>query len=398
MKILQLSYRLPFPPKDGGAIGIYNITKAFHESGNKVTLLSFNTQKHFVEPNKIDASFKKLCQLHLVYKNTNLNPIAAFWSLLHNKSYHISRFESKKFEQKLIELLQQNQFDLIQLEGAFMGVYIDVIRKYSEAKISLRAHNVEYKIWKKLAANASFPKDIYLKILTTQLEKFEIATWKKVDVVAAINADELQLINDSTQKNNALLFPAGIFIDDFLKEKKTEEQNSLFHLGSMEWMPNVEGIDWFLKNVLPDVFAKNNQIKFYLAGRKMPQKYFDEKQDGLCVIGEVDDAKQFISDKQLMIVPLLSGGGVRIKIIEAMAMGKAIIATSQAAEGLNYTNGKNIIIADSAEEMQQAIIELLKNTEKIKELGMNAQQHIQQNFDQMKLTQEFLKTIESSKQ
>ena len=130
----------------------------------------------------------------------------------------------------------------------------------------------------------------------------------------------------------------------------------------------------------------------------MPQKYFDEKQDGLCVIGEVDDAKQFISDKQLMIVPLLSGGGVRIKIIEAMAMGKAIIATSQAAEGLNYTNGKNIIIADSAEEMQQAIIELLKNTEKIKELGMNAQQHIQQNFDQMKLTQEFLKTIESSKQ
>ncbi len=398
MKILQLSYRLPFPPKDGGAIGIHNITKAFFQLGHEVTLLSFNTKKHFVQPNKIDDSFRKLCQLHLIYKNTNLHPIAAFWSLLQNKSYHISRFESKQFEQKLIELLQQNEFNLIQLEGIFMGVYVDIIRKYSQAKISLRSHNVEYKIWQQLAANAVFPKNSYLKILAAQLEKFETATWKKVDVVAAINADELQLINASTQKNNAVLFPAGIFLNDFVEEQKSAEQNSLFHLGSMEWMPNVEGVDWFLKNVLPQVFIENNQIKFYLAGRKMPRKYFDEKQNGLYVIGEVDDAKQFMSDKQIMIVPLLSGGGVRIKIIEAMAMGKAIIATSQAAEGLNYTNGQNIVIANSAQEMQQAIIKLLNDVEKIKSLGMNAQQHIQQNFDQLKLTQDFIKTIENFKQ
>ena len=393
MKILQLSYRLPYPPKDGGAIGIYNITKAFYSLGHETTLLSFNTKKHFVSPTDIPASFTEMCQLHLVEHNTNLNPIAAFRCLLQNKSYNVERFKSKAFENKLAELLQSEKFDLVQIEGIFLGNYIEIIRKYSTAKIALRAHNVEFHIWQKLAANAAFPKNIYLKILSRQLEIFEKNIWQKVDFVAAINQDELKLIEQTTGKKNVKLFSAGIFPEDFQLEEKQKIPFSLFHLGSMEWMPNVESVDWFLKNVFPKVKTKIPQVKFYLAGRKMPQKYFTQQMEGLEVVGEVENALAFMQNKQLMVVPLLSGGGVRIKIIEAMALGKAIIATSQAAAGLDCTHNENIIIADNSDKMANEIVGILLQNEKIKKLESNAKKFIFENYNQLKLTKKYLQEL-----
>ncbi len=393
MKILQLSYRLPYPLKDGGAIGIHNITRAFHALGNEVTLLSFNTKKHFVEPSEIPASLKNICQLELVYHNTNINPVAAFISLLQNKSYHITRFKSKIFVQKLSQILQRNQFDFIEMEGVFLGEYLPIIRKFSKAKIIVRAHNVEHHIWQQLATNADFPKNIYLKILAAQLKKFEIEVWKNADVVAAINEEELQFIQAATQQKKVHLFPAGIFMNDFKIAEKQIIPFSLFHIGSMEWMPNIEGVDWFLKNVFPKIKQQIPQAIFYLAGRKMPQKYFAEKQNGVEIIGEVNDALEFMNNKQLMIVPLLSGGGVRIKILEAMAMGKPVVATSQAAMGLNCIQGENILITDDVEEMAQTIIAILQQLDEMNRLKTNAQLHIQNHFDQINLLKKFLKEI-----
>ncbi|MFM2048623.1 MAG: hypothetical protein RI955_1171 [Bacteroidota bacterium] len=393
MKILQLSYRLPYPLKDGGAIGIYNLTKAYYQLGHQVTLLSFNTKKHFVADEKISSVLTSICNLITVYHNTSLSPFQAFINLIQNKSYHISRFESDDYKTKLIEILQLNNFDLIHIDGAFMASYVAIIKQYSSAKIIVRAHNVEHFIWQKLSANTSFPKNIYLKILAAQMKREEIALWKKVDIVAAINQNELKYIANFVGNEKVKMLAAGVFIDEFKIINSVRIDNSTFYLGSMEWMPNTEAVDWFLKEVWPQVIAKIPDATFYLAGRNMPKRYFDLKIKGVKVIGEVENATAFMHDKQLMIVPLKSGGGVRIKIVEAMAAANAIIATDLAADGLYTTHQKNIVIANEANDMANKIIATLQNKNTLATLRTEARYHAEQYFDQKKLMQEFLNAI-----
>lgn len=393
MKILQLSYRLPYPLKDGGAIGIFNITKAYFELGHQVTLLTFNTKKHFVAEENISSKLTSICKLITVYHNTNLSPINAFLSLIKNKSYHISRFECKNYELQLIELLKNNSYDLIHIDGPFMASYLEIIKKYSAAKIIVRAHNVEHFIWQKLAINASFPKNIYLNILAKQMKNEEIKLWQNVDSVAAINQNELNYIAKYVGEKKVKLLAAGIFLEDFIPIKTEKKLLSTFYLGSMEWMPNSEAIDWFLKNVWPIVINKIPKATFYLAGRNMPKRYFDLQLKGLHVVGEVDNISEFMSDKQLMVVPLKSGGGVRIKIIEAMALSNSIIATDLAADGLQITNDKNIIIANTESEMANKIIELLSNNIKLETLRNEARFHAEKNFNQILLMETFLKSL-----
>jgi polysaccharide biosynthesis protein PslH len=393
MKILQLSYRLPYPLKDGGAIGIFNLTKAYYQLGHQVTLLTFNTHKHFVEPNKIGSELTSICNLIPIYHNTNLSPIKAFISLLKNESYNINRFISDEFTTKLIELLKNNKYDLIHVDGLFMAPYMDIIKQYSASKIIVRAHNVEHFIWEKLALNSSFPKNIYLKILASQMKREEILFWKKADDVAAINNSELDFIANIIGKSKVKLLAAGIFIEPKIENKIERKPLSIAYIGSLEWMPNTEAVNWFLKNVWPIIIAKIPNAKFYLAGRNTPQYYFDLKINGLIVVGEIENAQQFLADKQLMIVPLLSGGGVRIKIIEAMANATAIIATDIAAEGLQCTHHQNIIIANDAETMADEIVNALQNEALLDKLRTNAEAHAQQFFNQKKLLENFLLDI-----
>ncbi|MEN9522689.1 MAG: hypothetical protein RL065_1066 [Bacteroidota bacterium] len=393
MKILQLSYRLPFPLKDGGAIGIFNLTKAYHELGHDVTLLTFNTKKHFIPENNISKELTSICNLITVFHDTSLSPIGAFFNLIINKSYHISRFKSKPFELKLIEILSKNTFDLIHVDGPFFASYIDLIQARTKAKIIIRAHNVEHFIWQKLALNTAFPKNIYLNILAKQMKNEEIECWKKADLIAAINQNELHYIAQFVGNEKVKMLAAGIFLKPNYISTTPRIQSSCFYIGSMEWMPNKEAVDWFLKDVWPLVISKNPSITFYLAGRNMPQKYFDIKLNGVKVIGEVESAETFMKDKQLMVVPLKSGGGVRIKILEAMAESNAIVATDLAADGLHTVHQKNIIIANNATEMADRIIELMDNQNSLQQLRTEARQHAELNFDQKKLMQSFLNEL-----
>jgi glycosyltransferase involved in cell wall biosynthesis len=274
-----------------------------------------------------------------------------------------------------------------------MAPYIDVVKKYSAAKIVIRAHNVEHFIWQKLAMNASFLKKIYLKILASQMKREEIIFWKKADYVAAINSSELDFMAQQIGSDKVKLLAAGIFIEHQIENNITRKPLSIAYIGSLEWMPNKEAVDWFLNHVWQKIIDKIPNATFYLAGRNTPQQYFNLKIKGLIVVGEVEDAKLFLADKQLMIVPLVSGGGVRIKIIEAMAQSTAIIATDMAADGLHCINKKNIIIANDAQTMANEIVAALGDEDVLSNLRLNAQAHAQQHFNQKQLLASFLSNI-----
>ena len=155
----------------------------------------------------------------------------------------------------------------------------------------------------------------------------------------------------------------------------------------MNWIPNEEGIDWFLNKVWDLINMKMPDLKFYLAGREMPDWLINNKKTNVEVVGEVESAQDFINSKVIMIVPLFSGSGIRIKIIEGMALGKAIISTKLGAEGIHYEDNKNILIANTPEEFVDQIEKCIKSKKLCETIGFNARKLIEKKYDNKKIIQ-----------
>ncbi|HVA99125.1 MAG TPA: glycosyltransferase family 4 protein, partial [Bacteroidia bacterium] len=282
--------------------------------------------------------------------------------------------------------LSKNKYDIIQLESIFMCPYIDTIRSYSDAKIILRAHNVEHIIWERLSENTtSVFKKKYLNLLAKRLKNYEINQFNNVDGITTVSLEDLEIIQKLGCKKPIQHITFAIDIEHLKPETEKPEDMSLFHLGAMDWMPNEEGIKWFIENVWNKLQQNNSSIKLYIAGRNMPKWLLDIDKKNIFVPGEVDDAVKFMQSKSIMIVPLISGGGIRVKIIEGMALGKTIIATSVAAEGIAYENKKNIFIANTPNEFINAIENLISNKSLLQKTGENARYLAEEMYDIKKI-------------
>jgi polysaccharide biosynthesis protein PslH len=387
LKVLQISNKAPFPANDGSSIAIYNMAKGFLMNKVQLQLLTINTKKHYKPDEGVPADFRKKTNYKSVYKNTNTTLLGAVLNLFSGSSYFVSRFNFGSFRSALIQMLQTNEFDVIQLEGLFIGVYIDIIRKYSRAKIVLRAHNVEYLIWERHIENEkSVLKKFYLSLQTRRLKRFEETVWHKVDAIVSItDIDKLQIQKLLPQKP-VFTCITGVDVDEYGNDgSATLKGNTIFSFSSMDWLPNREAVDWFLSNCWKQIHEAIPECKFVIAGRNMPQHLLKLSLPNVQVIEKVADSREFYSTYEIMLVPLLSGSGLRIKIIEGMAYGKAIVSTKIGAEGIEVQSGENILIADTAEDFSEAVISLLRDPDKRLKLERAARKFAEEEFDNEKV-------------
>jgi len=389
MKILQICHKPPIPSKDGGCIAMNNISQGLLGLNYKLKIITLSTSKHPLLLNKLDLDYKKNTLIEGVFVDTKLNIIDAFSNLVTYDSYNISRFFSPDFNSLLIDTLNNNDFDIIHLESLFTTPYIKTIRANSTAKIILRSHNLEYMIWERLSNESNNPaKKIYLKILSSQLKKYEIDILNLVDGIATISSEDLAKYKHLACNKPLINIPFSINIDKYIsKDKILDIKNiKLFHLGSMNWKPNLEAVSYLLKAIWPQIYTKFPNLSLHIAGREMPEWMVSNNIQGLTNHGEIRSSTDFMNDHDIMIVPLLSAGGIRVKIIEGMALGKTIISTKIGAEGIDYTDGENIIIANTTEEITDKISYLLTNPEKIKDIGTNAKKFVRSYYDNIKIT------------
>jgi len=269
----------------------------------------------------------------------------------------------------------------------YLVPYIPVIRKHSKAKISIRQHNIEYRIWERLAARAANPlKKWYLSLLTRRLKRFELQHINDYDIVLPISRKDEDDYKQLGCRVPLFLHPFGIDISNLpFYGYKPPQDISLYHIGAMDWLPNQESVDWLLEQVMPVLRKELPQLKLYLAGRNMPDRYFQLNMENVTVLGEVPDARAFERDKSILVVPLLSGGGVRIKIFQAMAMGKMIITTAVGVEGIEAENGKHILLADTAADFVAAVRRAVNDPPLIVAMGQEARRLIEEQYDRQKL-------------
>jgi glycosyltransferase involved in cell wall biosynthesis len=357
---------------------MYVFIKGIAEAGHQVKVLAFNTNKSYIDPESIPGDFRQNTGIELVYKDLSINPLAAFANLFSRRSFHVERFISQEFISKLENILKNEEFDIIQIEFLYMAPYLKVIRRLSAARVILHSHNIEHMLWERIAAITKNPlKKLYIGSLAKKLKNFELQIIREFDGVCTFTGIDAGYFIRTGCKTPVIDIPFGIDLEKYHPQYGKAEFPSLFHIGSMNWIPNLEGIKWFLDHAWPLIHNKFPGLKFYLAGRLMPEWLLNLKMPNVVVLGEVADATGFINSKSVMVVPLFSGSGIRVKIIEAMALGKAVISTAIGAEGIEYTAGENILIANNPDEFIRAVESCIQDIDRTEQIGRNARKLIE---------------------
>ena len=393
MKILQLCHKPPLPLIDGGCIAIHNITDGLLNSGQEVKVVAIETPKH---PVKLDAMPKEYLQktcFESVFIDTTPRFRDALRALLHRHPYQINRFYSKSMVSKLIWILEHETFDIIHLESIYVTPYIETIRKHSQAKIILRLHNIEHQIWQRLADNESWPlRKLIYKTNARQLERVENNILQQVDGYMTISEPDHRFFQQTAPDVPGTIVTFGLDMEKYDNDEDfiPSDEPSLCHIGSMNWSPNIEGVEWFLDEVWPEIHRAHPALTFTLAGHSIPDRLYQRHDENVIIAGEVPDANEFILSHDLMIVPLLSGSGIRIKIVEAMALGRVVITTSVGAEGMDIEDGKHLFIANTPDEFLNIINKCIATPDLCTIIGENARDFIAMNHNNDLITDHIL--------
>lgn len=396
MRILQLCKKFPYPLNDGESIAVTNLSKALSRLGCEVTLLSMNTSKHWFDPRDLPPHYNHYAAMRFVDVDNRLRPVGAFTNLFSKESYHVTRFVSLAFEAALVELLQKNDYDIVQLESSILTPYIDTIRKHSKATIAMRSHNVEHEIWDRIADNTRLaPKRWYLRNAVKKLRTFEVAALAAYDILIPITYRDEKIFRKLGYTGKTVVTPIGIDGQDYAADWSSYEKPlSLSFIGTLDWIPNQEGLLWFLDNVWQRIRAEFPTLEFHIAGRNTPKKMLEMQIPGVTFHGEVESARAFLNQHSVSIVPLLSGSGMRAKILEAMALGKVVLTTSVGVEGIEAKDRAELLLADTPDDFMRQIRWCHEHQNILQMLGAEAQELINREYDNLNVAKRLLRVYE----
>jgi glycosyltransferase involved in cell wall biosynthesis len=379
MKILQLAPQYPFPENEGGKIGIASIYKELARHGAEVTLVSYSDK--VIEKKYIDEA-EQYGKVILINHCTDNTKFRIFKSLIDTKPLYLRKHFNKMMAEKLKEILSVNDFDIVHSDHTAMAESALLVKNLINIPAGLRLHNIEWKIWKRYSDE--FPKfhpgRIYLERQARILKRYESRYYSKFDVCYAITDNDRNEAQNMTPDANIKLASAGVNLDEWEPLKIERNPVELIIATTFRWVHNVNAVKWLIENVLPIVKKEEPHIKFTLIGHNIP-KYFNEyKELGVNVKGYVEKVQPYLNKATIYVAPLFVGSGIRIKILEAMAMELPVIATSISAEGINASAADGLLIADNADDYADLILKLIRNPELAREFGKSARKFIENNY------------------
>lgn len=397
MKILQLCPKVPWPPDDGGRVAMRVLALSLQRAGADVRTLCLNPRKHHVEPSSLPDEARDL-RLEAVDVDTSVTLAGALTSLVTGTSYNVDRFLSEAFRRRLVEVVHEVRPDVVLLESLFMVPYVPALRATTRARLVLRSVNVEHEIWQGLARGARhLGRRLYLQHLARRLRQYEVATLNDVDAIVPVAQEDADCYRRLGAAGPIHVAPVGIDAAGYPDRSGQGDPLTLTFLGSLDWTPNLEAVDWFLGNVWPLVREAIPQARLHLGGSNAPSDLTGRLRcEGVRFLGRVPDAREFISSGTAMVVPLLSGGGIRVKILEAMALGIPVISTRLGATGLGVSDGKQLLLADDADSFARACVTLLSDRDRAATIGRTGRVHVSRAFDTDEIGRrlvEILKTL-----
>ncbi|MBC8125105.1 MAG: glycosyltransferase [Candidatus Kapabacteria bacterium] len=412
MRIFLILPRVPYPAKDGGAIVMYDTLRELHKAGHHVDVFALNTLKHHQDL----APLRNVCsKISAVDVDTTVTPLKLFRGLFNSYlpkgfgikvpiPYWLQRFAVDTALQAMRKAFSEGEpYDIIICETLFTACYgLALGKQYnSEQKtpVILRAHNVENQIQEllSLAPNRGWAERLYRARLAKQTNAYEKYVAQHVDGVVAISDVDANFFRDGANQELTVAISPGIDLPDL--QPIAVDTNALCILGSLDWEPNVEGIQWFVQKVFPLIRRSRPQSTLHIAGRKPTQSVM-QLHDGqtIFVHGEIEDALEYRRSKAVSIVPLRSGSGIRIKILESLAASCAVVTTSKGCEAIGVVDGRELNIADDPDAFANACLELLHDPLKAARMGHAGRSFVGSNYGWTNSIHQLLEFIEQVKE
>lgn len=393
MKILFLSPTVPFPLTDGGRIRVFNLLKQIAQR-SEVTLLALETQSSDVESVVHLERFG--IRVHLVRQGRKL-PSVSFGTLLRaflkKVPITVARYNVPAYRQKLRELVATETFDLVHYE------MFHVAQFHTETHLPslLSQQNVDAAIWRRLCQETANPlrKCLYW---TQQraFERYERLTHPQFDIVTCASEIDRQTFQRTNAAARFEIIPNGVDVEDYQPAYGSEEEAHLIYIGSMDWYPNENAVAFFADEVLPKIREKLPDVQFSaVGGNPSPRVQKLAIRSQILVTGRVPEIKPYFARATVFVVPLRIGSGTRLKILEALAMGKAVVSTTVGAEGLNLVDGEEILIADEPIAFAEAVLRLLTDASLRRKIGENGRARVEQDYDWRRIGEKLYRLYES---
>lgn len=392
MKILILSKKFPYPLREGEPIATFNLSKSLHRLGCEVSLLVMNTTKHRFDADNIPGACHFFKKIYSVEVDNRITMWGAVGSILRGQSYILSRFDSNAFRAKLSEVLQAERFDVVQLETVYMAHYTAAIRQFSGALIAMRAHNVEHEIWQRYTADTgNLLRKGYLWLQNLSLRKFEVKKLAAYDLLVAITERDLGVFRKLGYNRDGLVASVGIDLSAYQPDYTCfRKKLSLAFIGALDWMPNQAGVLWFIEKAWPELQRRFPHLEFHVAGKNTPAWLLNKSVKGVFFHGEIPDAKSFVNTHAVLLAPLFSGSGMRVKLVESMALGRLVISTAVGAEGIGGIDGQHFLLAETPEDFIQKINWCFEHSEEMLKIGQNARLFAENYFDNDKIARKVI--------
>ena len=305
----------------------------------------------------------------------------------------LDRYRNDKLSQKIVELDASGRFDLIVCD--FLTPAINFDFHQIETPTVLFQHNVEAQIWKRMAQEKSNPLSrCYFQSQYRRMWEAEKRLCAEFDGVITVSPEDASRCRDEYDLNNVLgAVPTGVDTTFFSPPLNRSPQKGLIgFLGSMDWMPNIDCVQYFARDIFPLIRERYEDARFRIIGRNPTQavKRLADNDGQIEITGTVEDVRPHLDDCEILVVPLRSGGGTRIKIFEAMAQGVPVVSTTIGAEGLPLINGKSIIIADTPGSFAEAVLQTLISPKKGREIALNSRQKLVAEHSWASVTSSFV--------
>lgn len=377
MKILQLIPQFVFPHTDGGKIGIANIFKQFSKNAN-VTLFSLSNKK--IEDKYLDEA-AKYGKTYIQFANTKNNFSNLFKSIFTKEPLYLFKHQSKAIRKKLTKIIEKNEFDIIHADHTAMASLALYLKETYGIPCGLRLHNIEYKIWERYA-DVLKPGSLKHKFVSRQsrlLKHREAELIEKMDVCFAITDVDKRRALSLAPNANVKVASAGIDPEKWFTGKLSQRNaNRVIIASTWQWVHNIDGLNWFTEEVLPLIKSQINDVQLHVLGNDPPKSIFNNF--NIEPRGFVDNILQEFHRSNVYVAPLFVGSGIRIKILEAMAAGLPVVATSVSAEGITAGNKDGLFVSDDAKTQASIIVSLMKNKSQAYELGLKANEYINKYY------------------
>jgi len=390
MNILLLTQVLPYPPDSGPKVKTWNVLKYIAQR-HRVTLVSFVRGDQTRELGQLKAYFHATSPLSGVFsvpmqRGPLQDGLALVRSLASGMPWMIARDDRTAMRRMVDHLAKENHFDVVHADQVNMSQYafrLPAVRKV------LDAHNALWLLYKRLwQALDGGPQKWLLGRDWRLLKRYEGRVCQQFDTLLAVSQEDRLALEEARAEAGGgghpiTVVPIAIDTGEVTQVQRSPNADHILHIGTMYWPPNIDGIRWFIKDVYPLIRAQYPQARLDLLGARPPEDLLalNGKDGGIHVAGYVADPTSYLESAGVMVVPLRAAGGMRVKILNALAQGVPVVSTSLGCEGIAVESGRHLLVGDSAPEFAQAVIKVLSDWELAARLVQNGRRLVESLYD-----------------